>query len=123
MFKDTVLTMVQMALDDKVNDVFAAIQTELGITSGDVEPMDYMALETAQNALADVVAGIIAKQAKNNAADGERVFYNNETNKVETASEIYRDYYMESGENKRCTFDEYLNACMDYNNGALTEIQ
>ena len=51
----------------------------------------------------------------------ERYYYNNETDAVEELDIIRRDYYEVFGDDYD-TFDEYLNACMSWNNGALTPV-
>lgn len=121
MFKE----MINNAIDDKITDLFIGLQNDLGITSGDVSPLDMYELKKAQNALADIVNRIIINQAK---AQGTRVFFDNENQRVVTIHELKRDYleFIADGTLDRdiySTFDEYLTACMNYNNGSLREMR
>lgn len=121
MFKE----MINNAIDDKITDLFIAMHDETGITSGDVSPLDMYELEKAQNALADIVNRIIISQAK---TQGTRVFFDGENQRVVTIHELKRDYleFIADGTLDKdiySTFDEYLTACMDYNDGTLTEIR
>lgn len=121
MFKE----MITNAIDDKITDLFIAMHDDLGITSGDVSPLDMYELEKAQNALADIVNRIIVNQAKE---QGSRVFFDGESQRVITIHELKRDYleFIADGTLDRdiySTFDEYLTACMDYNNGSLREMR
>lgn len=121
MFKE----MINNAIDDKITDLFIALHDEMGITSGDVSPLDMFELEQAQNALAGIVNRIIINQAKE---QGERVFYCNESQRVVTIHELKRDYleFIADGtldSDIYSDFEYYLSACMDYNNGSLREIR
>jgi hypothetical protein len=51
----------------------------------------------------------------------ERYYYNNETDTVEEIDYIRSDYYEVFG-NDYDSFGDYLNACMAWNNGALTPV-
>ena len=51
----------------------------------------------------------------------EKYYHNNETDVIESLDTIRTDYYDMFGEDYE-TFDEYLNACMTWNNGALTPV-
>lgn len=42
-------------LDEKINEVFAAIQQAEGITEGDIEPMDSIELDELTGKLADLI--------------------------------------------------------------------
>lgn len=50
-----------------------------------------------------------------------KYFHNNETDAIESLDTIRSDYYEIFGDDYE-TFDEYLNACMTVNNGALTAV-
>lgn len=50
-----------------------------------------------------------------------KYFHNNETDAIESLDIIRSDYYEIFGDEYE-TFDEYLNACMTSNNGALTPV-
>lgn len=50
-----------------------------------------------------------------------KYFHNNETDAIESLDTIRSDYYEFFGDDYE-TFDDYLNACMTYNNGALTAV-
>lgn len=51
----------------------------------------------------------------------ERYYHNNETDTIEELDTIRTDYYDVFGDDYE-TFDEYINACMTWNNGALTPV-
>lgn len=51
----------------------------------------------------------------------ERYYHNNETDVIEELDVIRSDYYDVFGDDYE-TFDDYLNACMAWNNGALTPV-
>jgi len=51
----------------------------------------------------------------------ERYYHNNETDVIEELDIIRSDYYDVFGDDYE-TFDDYLNACMTWNNGALTPV-
>lgn len=51
----------------------------------------------------------------------ERYYHNNETDVIEELDVIRSDYYEVFGDDYE-TFDDYLNACMTWNNGALTPV-
>ena len=117
---------IRNVIDDKVNDILSDYQNMLGVQSDDIMPYDYLELEQAQNALADAIAHILTIQARMNGVK-ERVFYDNETDTIVTLSEIKALWceLLESGDLDKETYSDfnyYLNGCMDYNNGALTEI-
>ena len=50
-----------------------------------------------------------------------KYFHNNETDCIESLDVIRSDYYEIFGDEYE-TFDDYLNACMTCNNGALTPV-
>lgn len=50
-----------------------------------------------------------------------KYYHNNETDTIESIDVIRSDYYEIFGEDYD-TFDDYLNACMTSNNGALTPV-
>lgn len=50
-----------------------------------------------------------------------RYFYNSELDVIESLDTIRTDYYELFGDDYE-TFDEYLEACMAYNNGVLTHV-
>lgn len=57
-----------------------------------------------------------------------RIFYCNESDRVFTIHDLKRDYmeFIKDGtldKDEYPTFENYLSACMDYNNGTLTEIR
>ena len=121
MFKDR----IEWALNDHIEDLFTALQNDLGIKYGDVSPLDYMALEQAQNALAGIMNRILTEQAK---ANGARVFYDNDREIIVSIEELRRDYleFIADGTLQKSEYPDftyYLSACMDYNNGSLTEIE
>ena len=49
-----------------------------------------------------------------------KYYYNNETDTIESLDVIRSDYDLFSDEYE--TFEDYLSACMAYNNGALTDV-
>ena len=51
----------------------------------------------------------------------ERFYHNNETDVIEEIDVIRSDYYDVFGDDYD-TFEDYLNACMTWNNGALTPV-
>ena len=51
----------------------------------------------------------------------ERYYHNNETDTIESIDTIRTDYYDLFGDDYE-TFDDYIEACMTYNNGALTPV-
>ena len=51
----------------------------------------------------------------------EKYYYNNEIDAVENVDTIRSDYYEVFGDDYE-TFSDYLNACMAWNNGALTPV-
>ena len=51
----------------------------------------------------------------------EKYYHNNETDVIEELDTIRSDYYEVFGQDYD-TFDDYLNACMTWNNGALTPV-
>lgn len=51
----------------------------------------------------------------------EKYYHNNETDMIEELDTIHSDYYEVFGTDYD-TFEEYLNACMTWNNGALTPV-
>ena len=117
---------LRSVIDDKVNDILIDYQNMFGIKSGDIMPYVYLELEQAQNALADAMAHTLIIQARMNGIK-ERVFYDNETDTIVTLSEIKALWceLLESGDLDKETYSDfnyYLNGCMDYNNGVLTEI-
>ena len=50
-----------------------------------------------------------------------KYYYNNENDEIESVETIRSDYYEVFGDDYE-TFDDYLNACMAENNGALTDV-
>ena len=50
-----------------------------------------------------------------------KYYYNNETDTIESLDVIRSDYYELFGQDYE-TFDDYLSACMTYNNGVLTDV-
>lgn len=50
-----------------------------------------------------------------------KYYYNNETDTIESIDVIREDYYTLFG-NEYDSFDDYLSACMTYNNGVLQDI-
>lgn len=108
---------IEWALNDHIEDLFTALQNDLGIKYGDVSPLDSLELENAQNALADVVARILTEQAK---MCGARVFYNVENDTIVTIGELYK---MFKAENAGDDFEHYIEQCLTDNNGSLMEIE
>ena len=51
----------------------------------------------------------------------EKYYHNNETDTIEELDYIRSDYYEVFGQDYD-TFSDYLNACMTWNNGALTPV-
>ena len=51
----------------------------------------------------------------------EKYYHNNETDAIEELDYIRSDYYEAFGQDYD-TFGDYLNACMTWNNGALTPV-
>lgn len=51
-------------LVDKVTDIFIEIQNELGIVSGDIEPLLHLAICDKEDELADLIAVAIENQRK-----------------------------------------------------------
>ena len=51
----------------------------------------------------------------------EKYYHNNETDVIEELDTIRSDYYEVFGQDYD-TFDDYLTACMTWNNGALTPV-
>ena len=51
----------------------------------------------------------------------EKYYHNNETDAIEELDYIRSDYYEVFGQDYD-TFGDYLNACMTWNNGALTPV-
>lgn len=50
-----------------------------------------------------------------------KYYWNNETDDIENVDTIRSDYYEVFGQDYD-TFDDYLNACMSWNNGALVPV-
>lgn len=55
-------TKILEMLDDKIYEIFLDCQNEMGINSGDVEPLDEFELITKMNELADKIIDILNKQ-------------------------------------------------------------
>lgn len=53
---------IKWMLEDRINEVFEEIQEERNIESGDIEPLDEMALCVLTEKLADLIELIISKQ-------------------------------------------------------------
>ena len=51
----------------------------------------------------------------------ERYYHNNETDTIESLDTIRTDYYDLFGDDYE-TLDDYINACLTINNGALTPV-
>lgn len=58
MMKDKIL----LILNYKIDDTFLRMQKEMGITSGDVEPLDNMELMDTTELLAEIIEKILLKQ-------------------------------------------------------------
>lgn len=115
--------MIRTALEDKVNEIFLQFQNEMGIENGDVSPLDFLQIESLQDEMVTAIANAITSQARENG----RIFYDVDNDSYITIVELERDYneMINDGTLDRdiySTFSEYLNACMDYNNGSLTEV-
>lgn len=53
---------VKEMLDEKCNEIFLALQSENGIKSGDVAPLDFLEYEKSLESLANVINKIIKSQ-------------------------------------------------------------
>lgn len=49
-------------IDAKMNEVFAALQQQEGITEGDIDPMDAVELDELSGKMADLVLRVIQYQ-------------------------------------------------------------
>lgn len=49
-------------LDEKVNEIFLAMQNDLGIKNGDVSPMDAYDLDNCRDELAEIIERILKNQ-------------------------------------------------------------
>lgn len=49
-------------IDEKMNEVFAALQQQEGITEGDIDPMDAVELDELSGKMADLVLRVIQYQ-------------------------------------------------------------
>lgn len=53
---------IKEKLDEKVNDVFAQFQKEMGVKSGDIDPMMSLELDEAEKRLAEIIKMVIYNQ-------------------------------------------------------------
>lgn len=53
---------IKRLLEDKINEAFAEIQSDNGITNGDIEPFDAFQLDDLTTDLAKLIDTVIKKQ-------------------------------------------------------------
>jgi hypothetical protein len=60
--QQTMMEAIKTELENAVQDLFIKFQNAAGIVSGDVEPLDALALDEAIETTAAIIAGILSKQ-------------------------------------------------------------